>query len=77
MSAFSNLDASEEGLEDNGITEIDSVCMSCYKQVTIQRQIRRRKNNLFTYIIENELFLCLLKIKGSNKTNANKNPVLS
>ncbi len=33
MSAFSNLDASEEGLEDNGITEIDSACMKCYKQV--------------------------------------------
>lgn len=33
MSAFAKLDASEEGLEDNGITELDSICMNCYEQV--------------------------------------------
>ena len=33
MSAFAKLDASEEGLENNGITELDSICMNCYKQV--------------------------------------------
>lgn len=32
MSVFKPLDASEEALEGNGITEIDSVCMNCYEQ---------------------------------------------
>lgn len=32
---FNELDASEEALqsENNGITEIDSVCMNCYQTV--------------------------------------------
>lgn len=29
---FNNLDASQENL-DTGITELDSVCMNCYKNV--------------------------------------------
>lgn len=32
---FNELDASEEAIQnDNGITELDSICMNCYKQVT-------------------------------------------
>jgi hypothetical protein len=34
MSAFTKLDASEEALENNGVTELDSICMNCYEQVT-------------------------------------------
>ena len=30
---FKKLDASEEAIEENGVTEIDSVCMNCYKTV--------------------------------------------
>lgn len=32
--AFNKLDASEEAIDSgNGITEIESVCMNCYKNV--------------------------------------------
>ena len=31
---FKNLDASEKALEsENGLTEIQSICMNCYEQV--------------------------------------------
>lgn len=41
MSVFKPIDASEEGLEDNGITEIESICMDCYLKGTTRLMLTR------------------------------------
>lgn len=58
---FNNLDASEDNY-DSGITELDSVCMNCYKTVRKKRIIRK---------------FFIIFFKGPDKIDAHQDPLLS